>query len=210
MEPNQLSAFAVALLAVLNPFGTAPIFVSMTEGMSAAERNNVARTTAFTVTATLLVAALAGRTLLGFFGVTIDSFRVAGGLIVLLMALSMLRAEPSRLRTTQAEHAEGVAKPNPGVFPLAIPLLAGPGAISTMLLWSGAASDWIARAEMAGVTIAAGLFTFLVLLAASPISRGLGVTGMNVLTRIMGLILAAIAVEMMAAGLKGLIPSLAS
>ncbi len=210
MTTAELTAFAAALIAVLNPIGTAPIFVAMTEGLDGKERARVARTAAVTSTCALLGAALAGRELLSFFGISIDSFRVAGGLIVLLMALAMLRAEPTRLRATQEERAEGVAKPNPGVFPLAIPLLAGPGAISTMLLWSGAANNWAARGLLAAITLGAGIVIYAVLLAASPVSRTLGVTGMNVLTRVMGLVLAAIAVEMMAAGLRSLLPALAA
>lgn len=210
MTSAQLTAFAAALLAVLNPIGTAPIFIAMTEGHDPRERAGIARSAALTVTITLLGAALAGKALLHFFGVSVDSFRVAGGLIVLLMALGMLRAEPTRLRATIEERAEGAAKSNPGVFPIAIPLLAGPGAISTMLLWSGAVNDWPARAAMGAVTIGAGAVVYLVLLAATPLSRAFGVTGMNVLTRIMGLVLAAIAVEMMATGLRALLPALAT
>lgn len=210
MTSAELTAFAAALVAVLNPIGTAPIFVAMTEGLDVKERARVARTAAFASTCTLLGAALAGRELLAFFGISVDSFRVAGGLIVLLMALAMLRAEPTRLRATHEERAEGVAKPNPGVFPLAIPLLAGPGAISTMLLWSGAASTWAARGLLAAITLCAGMVIYVVLLAAVPVSRTLGLTGMNVLTRVMGLVLAAIAVEMMAAGLRALLPALAA
>lgn len=201
--------FLAALFAVMNPIGAAPLFLSMTPDNSAAERAAMARTAALTATAILIVTVFAGRPILSFFGITIDSFRVAGGLIVLLMSISMLRAQASQIRGTAEEEEEGVAKDNPAVFPLAIPLLTGPGAISTTILWSGQTTSWMGLAGLCAVIVLLGVVVFAILRGASIVSRVMGVTGMNVMTRIMGLILASIAIEMIAAGLKVLLPHLA-
>lgn len=201
--------FFAALIAVMNPMGAAPIFLSMTSDQTAAERAGTARTAALTSTIALLITAVAGQYILSFFSISLDGFRAAGGLILLLMALSMLRARPSRMASVTAERMEGEEKDSPGVFPLAIPLIAGPGSFAAVILYAQGAATPMGWASLGLVILAAGFIVFLALRAASPISNLLGLTGMNVLMRVMGLILAAIAMEMIAAGLVALMPGLA-
>jgi len=201
--------FFAALLAVMNPMGSAAIFLSMTTEHTPAERAVTARTAAIAATLALLVTAAVGKYILGFFAISLDGFRAAGGVILFLMALSMLRARPSRMNSVTAERIEGGEKDDPGVFPIAIPLIAGPGAFAAVILYGEGADGLMGWAGLFGVILLAGLVVLAALLAAAPISRFLGVTGMNVLMRVMGLILAALAMEMIAAGLAGLLPGLA-
>jgi len=210
MELNALIPFFAALVAVTNPMGVAAIFLSMTADSTPAERARTANTAAIASTVALLVTAAAGKYILGFFAISLDGFRAAGGLILLLMALSMLRARPSRMSSVTAERMEGEEKEDPGVFPLAIPLIAGPGAFAAVIVYAESATGPVGWLAMGGVILAAGLTVFASLRAAAPISSLLGVTGMNVLMRVMGLVLAAIAMEMIAAGIGGLLPGLSA
>lgn len=210
MDISAMISFFAALVAVMNPMGSAAIFLSMTSDSTPAERARTANTAAIACTIALLVTLVAGKYILGFFSISLDGFRAAGGLILLLMALSMLRARPSRMNSVTAERIEGEEKDDPGVFPLAIPLIAGPGALAAVIVYAENAVALSGWAMMSGVILGAGVVVFAALRAAVPMSNLLGVTGMNVLMRVMGLILAAIAVEMMTAGLAGLLPGLAA
>ncbi len=202
--------FFAALVAVTNPMGSAAIFLSMTSDSTRAERARTANTAAIASTIALLVTAVAGKYILGFFSISLDSFRAAGGVILFLMALSMLRARPSRMHSVDEERLEGEEKDDPGVFPLAIPLIAGPGAFAAVIVYGEGVTGLLGWAAMSGVILASGLVIFAILRAATPMSNLLGVTGMNVLMRVMGLILAAIAMEMIAVGFSGLLPGLAA
>jgi multiple antibiotic resistance protein len=205
---SEFVKFAAALFAILNPFGNTAIFLSVTADRSSAERQRIALMAAAAVLVTLLVAAAIGEEILALFGISIGAFRVAGGVIVLLIGLSMLHARPSGVHHSAEEEAAGQQKDNPAIFPLAIPVIAGPGAIATVILYAqhaegigGALTIGIVILLMCGVLL-------LALRAADRLSSLLGPTGMNVLTRLMGMILAAIAVEMMAGGLGELFPQL--
>lgn len=132
----------VALLAIVNPIGAVPIFVAVTSDQTASDRVRTSRTTAIAVGITLLAAALAGQAILRFFGIDLDAFRVGGGLLILLMAIHMLQGSPNRARNTPEETQEGVAKDEVAVVPLAIPLLAGPGSISTVIITAQNAVGW--------------------------------------------------------------------
>ena len=207
---SEFVKFAAALFAILNPFGNSAIFLSVTADRGSAERQNIALLTATAVLITLVVAAVIGADLLALFGISIGSFRVAGGVIVLLIALSMLHAQPSAVHHSAQEEADGQQKDNPAIFPLAIPVIAGPGAIATVILYAERAHG-VVGALSTGATIVLMCAVLLVTLrAASRLSGLLGATGMNVLTRLMGMILAAIAVEMITGGLVELFPQLRS
>lgn len=201
--------FFAGLLAIINPVGAVPLFINLTYNETERERRRTAAIAALTIGIVLLVALFLGESLLRFFGITMPSFRVAGGILILLMALSMLHAKVSPVKQTEEEAQEGVEKSTVGVVPLGMPLLAGPGAISTVVLYAGAKSQLVhylvLAAGIAGVAIIAWLF----MRAAPYISNLLGKTGINVVTRIMGLIMAAIGVEFIASGIRGLFPSLA-
>ena len=205
---SEFVRFAAALFAILNLFGNTAIFLSITAERSSAERHRIALLTTAAVLITLLVAAAIGDQILALFGISIGSFRLAGGVIVLLIGLSMLQARQSGVHHSAAEEAEGQQKDNPAIFPLAIPMIAGPGAIATVILYAQHARG-VGGALTIGIVIVlmCGAL-FLALRAADRLSSLLGPTGMNVLTRLMGMILAAIAVEMMAGGLGELFPQL--
>jgi multiple antibiotic resistance protein len=197
-----------ALLAITNPIGNAPLFLSMTAGSEPAERRRIALAAAVAVFVTLTVIAVAGEVILTTFGATIDDLRIAGGLVVLLIGLSMLHAQPTGIHSSSAETAEGADKVSPAVVPLAIPIVAGPGAMATVLVTAhGAAS---AMATLIGVIAATAAILYLCFRAAVPMQRVLGISGMNIVVRIMGLLLAVIAVDMITHGLRGEFPMLAT
>ncbi len=199
----------VGLLAIINPFGAIPLFISMTADESLSQRRKTINLVALGVTIILLVALFFGQLLLQFFGITIDSFRVGGGILVLLMAIAMLHAKTSLIRQTDEEAHESIERESVAIVPLAMPLLAGPGAISTVIL---AAHKSTGVAHYMIISLGIVLLSLVVwgVLRLSPwIASHIGATGINIFTRIMGLILTAIAVEFIAAGIKGLFPVLA-
>jgi multiple antibiotic resistance protein len=199
----------IGLLAIINPFGAIPLFISMTADQSSSQRRKTIDMVALGVSIILLIALFFGELLLRFFGITIDSFRVGGGILVLLMAIAMLHAKTSLIRQTDEEAQESIDKESVAIVPLAMPLLAGPGAISTVIL---AAHKSTGVAHYMIITLGIVLLSLVVwgVLRLSPwIAGRIGATGINIFTRIMGLILTAIAVEFIAAGIKGMFPVLA-
>lgn len=205
--PEYVKAF-VGLVAVTNPIGAIPIFISLTPNDDLEDRHAIAKTTAISVTLILLIALFAGELVLEFFGITISSFRVGGGILILLMAISMLHARLSSTVHTNVEAEESDSKESIAVVPLAIPLLAGPGAISAVVLDAHKGTGIGHYSILSIEIIAVCACIWMALYLAPLISQRLGTTGMNIITRIMGLILAAIAVEFIAKGLQGLFPAL--
>ncbi len=199
----------VGLLAIVNPFGAIPLFISMTADENSTQRRKTINLVAFAVSIILLVSLFLGQPLLLFFGITIDSFRVGGGILVLLMAIAMLHAKTSHIRQTDEEAQESVDKESVAIVPLSMPLLAGPGAISTVILAAHKSSGLLHYMIIAlGIILLSGV-VWAVLRLSPWIAGRIGATGINIFTRIMGLILTAIAVEFIAAGLKGMFPVLA-
>ena len=207
-ELRDYVRFFITLIAVLDPFLAVPIYVGVTAQRNEASRNALARVVTLTVLAVLVVSAVAGEALLDLMGASLPAFRVGGGLVLLLMALAMLNAQVGGVRQSQAEANELQSGEAGGVVPLAIPLLAGPGAISTTIIAAekGGATH---LAVLAGCIALVALLTWAALRQASGIAERLGVTGLNIATRILGLLLAAMAVQTMAEGLKALFPGLA-
>lgn len=205
---ESLKIFA-GLFAVLNLFGAVPIYISMTEGRSAADQASIARTTSITVAIVLLIAAYTGELLLNFFGISIGSFRVGGGILVLMMALSMMQAKRSPVKQTPEERQEAEGRDEIAVVPIGIPVLAGPGAISTVIVYQSQISTATSYAILSGNIVLNAVITYIVLRLSVHLLRLLGRTGLNIMTRVMGLILAAIAVEFIAAGLRSVLPALA-
>lgn len=199
----------VALIAIVNPIGIVPIFLTLTTGDSEKERKHTANISAYSVGMILLLAAFAGEAILGFFGIGLPSFRVGGGILVLLMAISMLQAKQSRIRQSPSEAEYAEEKENVAVVPLAIPLMAGPGAISLAIIHGHQAETLQSKFMLGGSIVAVALVALISLSLAKPIGKALGVTGLNIATRIMGLILASIGVQMIAQGLLILLPGLA-
>ncbi len=196
------------LLAIVNPLGVIPVFVSLTRNSTAQERRHIARTTSITVAVILIAATLIGKPLLNFFGVSISSFKVGGGILLLLMSISMMLAMHTQSRQTPEEAEEAEEKESIAVVPIAMPLLAGPGAISTVIIYADASFQPLDISVIIISSMLVALLTWGALIIANPISKVMSKTAINVSTRLMGLLLAAIAVEFIAGGLSQLLPGL--
>ncbi|MDR3392022.1 MAG: MarC family protein [Sulfuriferula sp.] len=201
--------FLVGLFAILNPLGAIPIFLSMAADRRPLEMHRTAAKTAVAVTIILILALWAGDSLLGFFGIGIPSFRIAGGLLVLMIAIAMFHAKVSPARHTDAEELEAESKVDISVVPLAIPLLAGPGAISLVIVDAHQSAGLLDKLLFSLSIGLIGVVVWAVLRLAEPIGERLGTAGLNIATRVMGLILAAMAVQFMVDGLVVLLPGLA-
>ena len=191
-----------SVLFIVDPFAAVPSFLAMTERDPPAQRRVLARRGAWTCAITLTAFALGGSLIFKIFGITIGAFKIAGGVLIGLNALDMVQARRSQQRETPVEKAEGIQKDDIGIMPLGVPMLAGPGAISTvMVLTLGAKGLVPTLAVYASIALTA-LISFYVLAAASLVERRLGQTGMRILTRLMGLVLCAIAVQFIIDGIK--------
>jgi len=199
--------YAVTLMAVLDPFFAVPIFVSVTARRSPAERLALARVVTVTVFGVLAGSALFGEALLRLIGAGLPAFSVGGGLVLLLMALAMLNARPGGVRQSAEEAEELEAGELSGVVPLAVPLLAGPGAIGTTIIAAQARGVVHLAAMVACIAVVCALL-WLALRFAHRLAPRLGTTGLNIATRLLGLMLAAIAIQTMAEGLVLLFPGL--
>ncbi len=202
----------VALLAIVNPIGVIPFFIHFTQHFSPEQRRRTIRISAFTAFVVIALSALAGMKIIAFFGISIASFQVGGGTLLLISALSMLNAQPAESKPSDV--TEGDEKVDAGdsiaVVPLTIPLLTGPATISTMVIYAQRTTVWWEVAALMGFGVVVGAATWLAFSASGRIAKLLGRTGINVMTRLMGLILAALAVEIMADGLTHLFPVLGS
>ena len=200
----------IALLAIVNPIGVVPFFIHFTQNFSRVQRVRTMKVSAFSAFVVIAVSALAGTKIIGFFGISIASFQVGGGLLLLISSLQMLNAQPAETKPTDV--TEGNAKVDAGasiaVVPLTIPLLTGPATISTMIIYAQRSSLWWEEAVLVGYGVVVGVAVYLAFAASGRISRLLGRTGIDIMTRLMGLILAALAVEIMADGLVELFPAL--
>lgn len=204
----EYSRFFTALLVILDPFAAIPIFLSLTQGYTPGERNRSVTLAAITVAVVLSLSAVFGEAMLTALGTSLPSFRVGGGIVLLLMALTMLRAQPDQMRATSAEKAEAHTRENIAIVPIAIPLLAGPGSISTVIIQMHRPGAEYHLFWVITVILILTLLLWAVLRLAVPIGRILGPIGLNIMNRLFGLILTAIAVEIMANGLRGLFPAL--
>jgi multiple antibiotic resistance protein len=195
----MVATFVLALPAVLfivDPIGVVPLFVAMTARDSPEKCRAMARRATLTASGVLVFFALFGTLVFQVFGVTLAAFRVAGGLLLMLTALDMLRAQPPGTKTTPAETSEGAAQEDIAVVPLAMPLLAGPGAIATvMVLMAQHGAGWTNAAAVLAAIALTMLVTYLVLRSAHRVKAVLKQTGIAIFERVFGLILAAIAVQ---------------
>lgn len=198
----------MALVIIVNPVSALPLFVSMTADNTETEKKNIARIASFSVAVVLVLAALIGQPILAIFGITIASFKVGGAILILLIAISMMHAAPNREKQTPEEASEAAEKENIAVVPLAIPLLSGPGAISTTIVYATERSSPVHVGIIILCCLLVALATWLALRLATPVSEWLGKTGVNIAIRLMGLLLAAVAVEILASGLVVLLPGL--
>ncbi len=201
----------VALLAIVNPIGAVPFFIHFTQTLPPAERARTMRVASFSAFCVIALSALAGTRIIEFFGITIGSFQVGGGMLLLISAISMLNARPAESKDSDV--SEGEQKVGAGasiaVVPLTIPLLTGPATISTMVIYAQRTRHWWEMAALVGYGVVVAAATYVAFAASGRIAKLLGRTGIDIMTRLMGLILAAIAVEVMADGLTKLFPGLA-
>lgn len=194
-----VTAFAT-LFVVIDPPGLLPLFIALTPGMDAGHRRRIALRACLVAIAILTLFGLSGEKVLGFIGISMPAFRIAGGMLLFLTALDMLFERRTQRREGQAqEHPD-----DPSVFPLALPMIAGPGAIATMILLVGQArGDWGAIAAVHLVMIATIAISFAMMLIAGPVARLLGRTGTIVITRLLGMLLAALSVQFVIDGIIG-------
>jgi multiple antibiotic resistance protein len=198
----------ISLLALINPVGAVPFFLSLTSEQSQAERRRTIQLASISVFCVIAVTTVFGEQIIRFFGISVGSLRVGGGIIMLLMAINMLNAQIGNTRATAEERDEAESKSSIAVVPLAIPLLTGPGAISTVIVFAASTSHWYDRIGLIVVGAVLAAVCFLSLRLAEPIARWIGQTGINIGTRLMGLMLSALAVEFIVDGLKALLPNL--
>jgi multiple antibiotic resistance protein len=194
-----------ALIVTIDPIGLAPLFLGVTRGLDGAQRRQVGLRAAIIAFVVLVVFALAGRSVLALLGITVPAFRVAGGLLLFFIAYEMVFARRSERKERSAEvavtkdHIHDIA-----AFPLAIPLIAGPGAISAVIILSGQFPEVTGKAALVSIIFACITATALIFLIAERVDRILGETGRSILTRLLGVILAALAVQYVADGAKAL------
>ncbi|MGI3185042.1 MarC family protein [Nioella aestuarii] len=200
MLSDAITAF-VALFVVIDPIGLSPMFIAITSGMGTRARRAIAIRSCIVAFVLLTIFGLAGEAVLNFLGISLAAFRIAGGLLLFLTALDMLFERRKQRRQGQADapHAE-----DPSVFPLAMPLIAGPGAIATMILLTGSAGSATGVAMVHGVMLAVILVVFLLFLLAGPMEKMLGPVGINVVTRLLGMLLAALSVQFVIDGIRDL------
>ena len=209
MNINEYIKIAVSLLVVINPLGNIPIYLSMTSSEKPQEMKRISFIICVTIALVLVTAVLFGEGILQFFGISIDAFRVGAGILILLIAISMLHGRMSKSKHTDEEAEEAEKKDSIAVVPLGIPIMAGPGAISTAIVYSNLYGGLVHKVVLAIMVLVIALLTWVLLQASTKVGEVLGKTGINIASRIMGLILAAIAVEFMVEGLMVLFPGLA-
>lgn len=207
-ELSDYVRFLVSLFAILTPFAALPTFLTLTQGETPEQQRLTALTAARTVAGVLIAASLSGDAVLSVLGASIHSFRVGGGLVLVLMSLSMLSAKVSSVQQSAEEAVAVEDRTSSGVVPLGIPLLAGPGAISSVIVEGHRiASIWHQVGVIACIIVVAAALYWSLRLAV-PIGERLGRFGLNIINRLFGLLLAAIGVEMMAGGLRALFSGL--
>jgi multiple antibiotic resistance protein len=201
---EQLVKFFVVFFVVVDPISLIPLFAGLTQGASAHYKKKMAgKATAIALVITVLFA-LAGARFLGLMGISLSSFRIAGGTLLFLIALDMVFARPSGTRSTTSEQEEAKKRDDISVFPLAFPFMAGPGALATLLLAAGeVGSRPLLFAGLLGVVALVMIICWILMLATPRLMKVLGVTGANVVSRLSGVILAALAVQFIVDGIRG-------
>jgi len=200
--PALITAFTT-LFIIIDPPGLAPVFIALTQGMDAAKRRAIAMRAFLVAFALMMVFLFAGEAVLGFVGISMDAFRIAGGILLFLTALDMLFQRRQARREDSAAEGQAEHEDDPSVFPLALPLIVGPGAITTVILLAGNAQGAADLGAIAGVICVVLVIVLLAFLAAPAIERALGKTGLNIVTRVLGMLLAALAVQFVLDGLRG-------
>lgn len=205
---TQLVKIILAFVVLINPFSALGLFLNITNGYSAQDRKKVAQISCLAVLIAISFFTLLGESLLWILGISVGSFQVAGGILLFLIAITMMNGGGNPVKPNENEVEVHSSLAASAVVPLAIPMMIGPGGISTVIIYSGQ----VKGAFETGMILAAGvfisLFCYMSLMAAGRISRFLGDTGLNILSRVMGMLLAAVAVEILVSGLKATFPDL--
>ncbi|MDO6640476.1 YchE family NAAT transporter [Shewanella sp. 5_MG-2023] len=202
--------FFLGLIAIINPVGLLPVFVTLTSHQTEVERNHTGKVANFAVVIILLTTIFIGEHILNMFSISLSAFRIAGGSLIAIIAMSMLQGKLSQVKRNQEEDREASGMESVAVVPLALPLMAGPGAISSVIVFSSTNNSLVDMIGMSITVIIFGLMSFGLFRMAPIIFKVLGTTGINVITRLMGLLMLSIGIEVIAAGIKGLFPTLMS
>jgi multiple antibiotic resistance protein len=203
----SLLAFT-SVFFIVNPLGAAPVFLAITEGWEHKDRVRVAGRAALVAGGVLAVFLLSGNIIFRLFGITLAAFRVAGGILLMRVAMDMLHGRPTATKSTPDDHLEAAEKEDLGVTPLGVPQLAGPGAIATVILLPGEPRVlWRIAPVLAAITLTT-IIAYLILRAAEQVQRFIGQSGTRIMTKIMGLLIAAVAVEFVAVGIRDFLPVL--
>lgn len=210
---TEIVKIILAFMVLINPFSALTLFLDSTRGYKMTDRRRFARITSLTVFITITFFTIAGELLLRALGISIGSFQVAGGILVFLIAINMMNGEGNPVKPDQEnvdfdDSFETIGSTAAAVVPLAIPMIVGPGGISTVIIYSAQVHSWQQKLAIiiAGLLIA--IFCYLSLMAAGRLSRFLGDTGLNIISRIMGMLLAAVAIEILVSGVRTIFPSL--
>lgn len=206
LDFTEYTKIFISLFAIIDPVGIIPVMIAFTADISAQKRARLGRMASLSVLGILLAALLVGEAVLEFFGISIHSFRTAGGILLLLTSITMLLSD--KPLPVPSAGGDGDATASLAIVPLSTPLLAGPGAISTVILDAHKSDTPSHYAAMALIMVLLSLTVWVTFLVAPWVSQRLGRVGINIITRLMGLLLAAIAVEFIAGGLRGLFPAL--
>ena len=210
---TEIIKIILAFMVLINPFSALTLFLDSTHGYSLNNRRKVARIACLTIFITISFFTLAGETLLKALGISIGSFQLAGGILVFLIALNMMNGEGNPVKPDQesfdVDHLHG-APPTmaAAVVPIAIPMMIGPGGISTVIIYSSQVTGILQVSAILIAGLFISLFCYVALMAAGRISRLLGDTGLNIMSRIMGMLLAAVSIEIIVNGLRTLFPDL--
>lgn len=202
MDQTQIITAFVTLFVVMDPIGLVPLFLALTQGMSAKARLSIGMRACVIAAGMLLVFGVAGEAILSAVGISMPAFRIAGGILLFLTALDMLferRTQRRENKKTEPEH-------DPSVFPLATPLIAGPGTIASMILLTGQmGGDWSATGVVIGLMLVLIVITYLFFMVATPLEKVLGRTGTLVVTRLLGMLLAALSVQFVIDGVRQIV-----
>ncbi len=202
MSWGEYAKIVVGLIVITDPLGAIPLFVSLTVGQQEQERKRTADIACFSVAIILIVSCFVGEWILKIFGISIASFRIGGGILLLLLSIAMMQAKVIAAKQTEKEAEEATGKEHVAVVPLAIPLIAGPGAISLAIIYGEKVTGVVNSMFLVASCVLVAAVMWVALRLSMRISRVLGQTGINIATRIMGLILAALAIEFIASGYK--------
>ena len=206
MDLTLYVKFFLGLIAIINPFGLLPVFVSLTSHQTEVERNQTGKIANFAVVVLLLVTIIDGQHILNLFSISLSAFRIAGGSLICIIAMSMLQGKLGEVKRNKEEDREASGMESVAVVPLALPLMAGPGAISSVIVSAAEHNNLENLIGMSITVILFGLLSFSLFRMAPLIFKVLGNTGINVITRLMGLLMLSIGIEVIGAGIKGLFP----